>query len=373
MEETNLKISRTDAENGKGYLYTITNGLGLQVKILSYGATIISILAPNRMGECEEVTLSYRTQEELEKNPGPYYGCIAGRYANRIKEGKFLLDGNEYKLAINNGPNALHGGINGFDKKVWDSRAFIDGTGAGVVFTCTSSDGEEGYPGNLNVTITYTLSSTANDLDMKYVATTDKATPINLTNHTYFNLSGECRGKIYDHNLYLNCSHYLPVTEFQIPTGEIRSVNDSPNFDFTSFNSQEGRLLNRQALEAIDGGGRPGLDHCFIVNESNGDFEYINAKIDGNQQGLRRVAILSHQSSGRELILHSTFPGVQVYSANWLALEDDKEHFPHTQHNGICLETQHFPDSPNQQHFPSTILRPGETYQQRSLFSFRIK
>lgn len=334
--------------------YNLNNGF-LSVDIVTYGATITSIKMPNKEGLHEEVTLCYDTYEKLVNNPGPYYGCVAGRYANRIKNGKFQIDNIDYQLAINNGPNALHGGIIGFDKKIWDAR-IIEG---GVMFSYVSVDGEEGYPGNLTVSVSYVVTND-NSIVISYNATTDKATPINLTNHTYFNLSGNYKDKIYNHKLGLNCTYYLPVDSTQIPTGELKEISNSV-YDF-SWNKNNLNLLkkvSKENLALIDGGGRPGLDHCFVINQSEG----INQ--------LNDAAILIDETSSRMLKVSTTVPGIQCYSANWLSLDDIND-FPHCQHNGICLETQFFPDAINQNNFPSPLLRPTETYKHETIFNFNL-
>ncbi len=334
--------------------YNLNNGF-LAVDIITYGATITSIKMPNREGLHEEVTLCYDSYEELIGNPGPYYGCIAGRYANRIKNGKFQVDNIDYQLAINNGPNALHGGIVGFDKKIWNAT-IIEG---GIMFSYVSVDGEEGYPGNLTISVTYILTN-ENSIVISYNATTDKATPINLTNHTYFNLSGNYKDKIYNHKLGLNCTHYLPVDSTQIPTGEFKEIlNSVYDFSWNKNNLEILKKVSKENLELIDGGGRPGLDHCFVINQTEG------------ANKLNDAAILIDEISGRMLKVSTTVPGIQCYSANWLSL-DDTNHFPHCQHNGICLETQFFPDAINQKQFPSPLLRPNEIYKHETIFNFSI-
>jgi aldose 1-epimerase len=329
--------------------YTLSNGV-IHVVLLNYGATLIKLLAPDKNGVTENITLCYDSYNDLVSNPGPYYGCIAGRYANRIAKGTFQIDNVTYNLAINNGVNALHGGIEGFDKKLWASSIIESNNRIGIKFTYTSIDGEEGYPGTLISTVEYILSpSDINKLSIKYSATTDKATPINLTNHTYWNLSGECKRKVYDQHLVLNCSKYLPVDDTQIPTGELAPVINTP-FDFL----QPGRKLSKEILNSIDGGGRNGLDHCYVI--------------DGDNTSLKHVATLSDDASGRVMTVHATQPGVQIYTGNWLQL--DETCAPYTQHNAICLETQHFPDSVNKPHFPSAVLHPNQQYEHITEFVF---
>jgi len=356
--------------------YVMSNSR-LTVRLSSYGATLTSLLAPDRQGNAEEMTLCYPIQDVIAKKEGTgmYFGCIAGRVANRIKEGKFTLEGQEYTLAVNNGVNALHGGIVGFDKKYWDSRILPTTTAqSGVEFTYVSPDGEEGYPGTLTVKVTYRLFSN-DSLEITYFATaSDKATPINLTNHTYWNLSGNGKRSVLEQSLALSCSKYLPVTETQIPTGELADVRGTP-FDFLD---SSGKLLS-DAIPFIDGGGRPGLDHCFVVDKQEEEADKVAKEgvSDRGGGGKRRVhvATMTDSVSGRRLVLHATQPGVQVYSANWLDLDKDEAsaQWPFVQHNALCLETQHFPDAINQSHFPSCVLSPcGEPYSHSSLYTFSV-
>ena len=350
-------------------------GKKITCKVVTYGATLTSVQVPDRNGNVEEITVCYSTLDDLEGKLGPYYGCIAGRYANRIRKGQFALDGESYQLAINNGPNALHGGLKGFDKQVWSAEMFLDEKNAGVKMSYRSPDGEEGYPGELLVEVAYSLNDDG-QLEISYHAETHgKATPINLTNHTYWNLSGNCSRKIYDHRLELSCDRYLPVDDTQIPLGELAPVEGTA-FDLrTDPDNTYGKLL-RDVILNIDGGGRPGLDHCFVVDGALEDGQTMS----GAEPMLRLVALLTDETSGRQLICEASQPGVQVYSANWLSEPNNDSTYssssigetdhPHTQHNGICLETQHFPDSVNQPQFPSAILRPGETYRHKTIMTF---
>ena len=331
-------------------------------KIITYGATLISVQVPDRNGTIEEVTLCYRTLEELETKLGPYYGCIAGRFANRIKNGTFVLDDTTYQLAINNGPNALHGGLKGFDKQVWSAEMCLDNKKASVTLSYRSADGEEGYPGELHVDVTYSLNEDG-QLEIAYHAETyGKATPINLTNHTYWNLSGNCVRTIHDQRLELLCDCYLPVDDTQIPIGDLATV-EGTMFDLrTDSENRYGKRLG-DVIPLIDGGGQPGLDHCFVINGAMDDDPPSDEPI------VRLAALLTDEDSGRQLICEASQPGVQIYSANWLSLETAIDH-PHIQHNAICLETQHFPDAINQPQFPSAILRPGEKYKHLTTFTF---
>lgn len=354
---TAASIHRQPTAQKGVYEYALMNG-SLAIKLLSYGATLTSVRSPDRDGKMDEVTLCYSTLEELQAKPGPYFGCIAGRVANRIAGGKFSVDYKSYSLALNNGPNALHGGLVGFDKKNWDSRAYLDDNCASVVFEYFSVDGEEGYPGSLTTTVTYTLEhALPNQLRIDYRATTEgAATPINLTNHTYWNLSGSCQRPITDHCLKLSCSRYLPVDSTQIPQG-VEAPVDGTFFDFTGTHSEHGVVLGER-ISHIDGAGQPGLDHCFCVDKPIGESE-SNAEV-------AHIATLTEPQSGRRLSVYGTQPGVQVYSANWLSL-DSKQH-PFTQHNALCIETQDYPDAINQPQFPSCLLRPGQVYQHTALF-----
>ena len=336
------------------------------MKCLSYGATITSVLIPNR-GVFDEVTLCYRNEETLNEligKTGPYYGCIVGRVANRIKDGKFNLEGKNYKLAVNNGKNHLHGGITGFDKKVWNWELISPNDDqAGFKFTYFSKDNEEGYPGNMKIEVYYLINCDL-DLTMRFVAETDQSTPVNITNHTYWNLSGNCIESIQSHRLHIPSSFYLPVDENQIPTGEIKSVEGSP-FDFR----QNGGKLLSEAIPCIDGGGRPGLDHTFVIEGEENSTQLNFNRLDkiSKTYALKHVLTLKSEISGIELSLSASQPGVQIYTANWLP---PSENSIHRQHNAICFETQHFPDSVNQPSFPSCILRPGEVYDYVAKYSF---
>ena len=330
---------------------------GFQVVALSYGCTILSIQASDRDGKREEVTLNYRDYQGLKSKDNPYYGCIAGRVANRIAKGKFSLNNKEYELAVNNGVNALHGGIEGFDKKFFTSEEIENG----VRFQYVSKDGEEGYPGDLEVNVMYVIKE-RNTLEITYKAKllggAGPSTPINLTNHTYFNLSGNCSRKVTaGHSLQLFCDQMTPVDETQIPTGEMIDVAGT-EFDYSGPTPLGARV------PLTDGGGKAGIDHNFIVNGHMGQ-RHSNF-LSGRP--ILPVAELREEHSGRVLRVMSSQPGLQVYTANWLA--EDEEKSPHTQHNAVCLESQHFPDSINQSVFPRAVLSPGEVYEQCTLWEF---
>jgi len=350
------EVTSKTLEDGETVEYMLKCGSS-EARLTSYGATLTSLKVPDREGLVEEVTLCH-TELELLRTKSRYFGCTTGRVANRIAGGKFTLDGKIYNLAVNNGVNALHGGLVGFDKRSWESRIVGE---ASVEFKYVSADGEEGYPGTLTVTVTYSLESPSpgvHQLRIDYQATTEgAATPINLTNHAYWNLSGNLRRKITCHRLALRCPRYLPFNEFQIPIGEERSVHG--HFDFgPGAEGAHGGLgvLLSERVPHIDGAGQPGLDHCFCV-----DREGV-----ASEDTVCLMATLYDPESGRRLQVLGTQPGIQVYTANWLSQEPEAQ--PFTQHNAICLETQHYPDSINQPQFPSCVLRPGEKYRHTALF-----
>jgi aldose 1-epimerase len=334
-------------------VFTLTNANGMRVRVIDYGGIIVSLEVPDRDGQVADVALGYDALEEyLEETP--YFGAIIGRYGNRIAGGSFTLEGKTYTLAVNNGPNHLHGGLVGFDKVVWDAEPFENATGAGVIFTYKSADGEEGYPGNLTSRVTYTLTD-ENELIFDYHATTDKATPINLTQHTYFNLAGDGSGNILGHELTLNAQSFTPVDATLIPTGDLVPVAGTP-FDFTT-----GKLIGAE-IDADDeqlryGGG---YDHNFVIDRS--------------QSGRVHAARVYEPTTGRVMDVHTTEPGVQFYTGNFLdgSITGKSGHVYEHRH-GFCLETQHYPDSPNQPEFPSTILRPGEEYSSQTIYTFGVR
>ncbi len=324
--------------------YTLTNESGVSVSVLNYGATLASVVTPDAEGRPGEITLTLPDLESYEINDA-YLGATIGRCANRIAKGIFELDGETYSLAVNNGPNHLHGGISGFDKRVWSGESGEGPEGAHVVFTRTSENGEEGYPGRLHVQVTYTLT-VSNELIIDYIAETDRRTPVNLTNHTYWNLDGPGGTTVLDHELRLHCSRYIPVDETLIPTGEMMDVSGTA-MDFTS------RKRIGSEMEEVPGG----YDHCFVVDPSS--------------DNLAPVAVLYAPASGRQMHVFSTMPGVQFYTGNFL---DGKNVGPdgvaYDKHAGMCLETEYYPDSINQPSFPSVVLDPGEQYRQRTLHRF---
>jgi len=331
-------------------LYTLTNSEGMEVRAMTYGGIIVSLRVPDKTGKFDDVVLGHDSLDGYLVNP-PYFGVIVGRYANRIGNATFTLDGVKYTLAKNNGPNSLHGGVNGFNKQVWEAKTIKDPTGVGVTFSYTSKDGEEGYPGNLKVEVTYVLTD-ENQLVIDYEATTDKATPLNLSQHSYFNLAGEGSGDILGHHLTLNADRFTPVDKTLIPTGEIRSVQGTP-LDFTK-STAIGARINDDYDQLVVG---RGYDHNFVINRKD-DSPTLAARVH-------------EPTSGRVLEVFTTEPAVQFYSGNFLdGTITGKHGHVYKQRNGFCLETQHYPDSPNHPDFPSTILRPGATFHSQTIFKF---
>jgi len=330
-------------------LYTLLNNNGITAKITNYGGIIVSITTPDRHGVLGDIVLGFDTLDEyVEKNP--FFGCLAGRYANRIAQGRFTLDGVAYQLAQNNGANHLHGGVRGFDKVVWQAAPFQDSNGVGVRLSYLSQDGEEGYPGNLTVEVTYTLSE-QNALRIDYAAGTDQPTILNLTNHSYFNLAGT--GDVLGHEVMLNADRFTPITEALIPTGELRPVQDTP-LDFRQPTPIGARIAQADAQLHFG----LGYDHNWVLNNPDGV--------------LGLAATVREPVSGRRLDVSTTQPGVQFYTGNFLDGVTGKRGTVYAKRSGFCLETQHFPDSPNQPHFPPTVLRPGERYAQTTTFRFTV-
>ena len=325
-------------------LFTLSNTNGLRVKIFNYGGIITSILTPDIQGSFTDITLGFDKPEDYLTN-APYLGAIIGRYANRIAKAQFNLEGKTYKLANNDGQNHLHGGLKGFDKVFWDAEIKKEA----LELSHKSQAGEEGYPGHLEVRVTYQLSED-NDLQIDYWAKTDAPTVINLTNHSYFNLAGQ--GDSLSHKLMLNADRFTPVDEALIPTGELRHVGDTP-FDFRQMHTIGGRIAEDNKQLTLAGG----YDHNFVLN---GD-------------GLKLGARVLEESSGRTLELYTTQPGVQFYSGNMLPAMLGRGGLRYTKHSGFCLETQHFPDSPNQPAFPTARLNPDETYEHTTIFKFGVK
>jgi aldose 1-epimerase len=330
-------------------LYTLTNANGVKAKIITYGALLTELLVPDRDGKLDDVVLGF---DDLKGYLGghPYFGAIVGRVTNRIAKGKFTLDGKEYHLAVNNGPNSLHGGLKGFDKVVWKAEQVPAADGVAVKFTYVSPDGEEGYPGNLSAAVTYTLTN-QNEVKIDYLATTDKATPVNLTNHSYFNLADPRSGDVLGHELMLAADEYTPSDDTLIPTGELKSVKGTP-LDFTTP-TPIGARINQLKGDPI------GYDHNYVLR--------------GGGKSLALAARVREPKTGRVLEMYTTEPGVQFYTGNFLDGTLKGKGVVYHKHQGFCLEAQHYPDSVNHPEFPSVILRPGKTYTQTTVYKFSVK
>jgi aldose 1-epimerase len=334
---------------------TLKNTNGMEVQAISYGAIITSVKVPDRAGTLADVVLGFDLPDQYFAEPTPpYFGAVVGRYGNRIAKGEFSLDGRKYVLVKNNGPNHLHGGTRGFDKYLWKIATADTPAGAQAIFTRTSPDGEEGYPGTMAVRVTYTLTD-KNELIVEYHATSDKPTVLNLTQHSYFNLAGEGSGDILGHQLTLNADRYTPVDDALIPTGELAPVAGTP-FDFRQSTSI-GARINQDHPQLKNG---KGYDHNWVVNRKGTE--------------LALAARVTDPKSGRTLEVSTTEPGVQFYSGNFLdgTIKGKSGHI-YALRNGLCLETQHFPDSPNHKSFPSTELRPGKTFASKTVFAFSAK
>ncbi len=325
-------------------LFECTNANGLVMRVINYGATVIAVETPDRDGKLANITQGFSSIDGyLQRHP--YFGSTVGRFCNRIAGGKFTIDDQEYTLATNNGPNHLHGGEVGFDQVLWEANEVISDDGVGVSLSYTSPDGEEGYPGNLEVMATYTLNN-KNELKMEFMARTDAPTPVNLTNHCYWNLAGAGNGTILDHELQVLADEYLPVDETAIPTGELATVESTP-FDFRSSKKIGDDFDN------VEGG----YDHCFVLTSQDGS--------------LAKAAIVKDAKSGRVMEIHTTQPGLQFYTGNFLDGSEGNGGFKKNQ--ALCLETQHYPDSPNQPSFPTTILKPDEVYKQTTVHKFSVE
>src|SRR6266849_4236715 len=323
-------------------LYTVTNTQGMEIRATNYGGIVVSLRVPDKKGNLDDIALGFDDLKGYLANT-PYFGSIIGRYGNRIANGKFTLDGKEYTLARNNGLNSIHGGLKGFNKVVWQAEPFEGPAGVGIILTYTSKDGEEGYPGNLKTKVAYTLTD-KNEWIIDYEAVTDKATPVNLTQHTYFNLAGEGKGDVLGHSLKLNASRFTPVDQNLIPTGELRRVKSTP-MDFTQPTPIGARIdADYEQLR---------FGHVY-------DNNFV---LDGKGSDPVLAARVREPTSGRVLDVYTTEPGLQFYSGNFLdGTIRGKGGHVYKQRYGFCLETQHFPDSPNHTSFPTTILRPGQSY-----------
>ncbi|MEN8139218.1 MAG: aldose epimerase family protein [Bacteroidota bacterium] len=344
-----MKNWRTKVNGKMTDLFVLKNKNGIEAYITNFGGIITSLIVPDKEGNLEDIVLGYDSIEET-INGNPYFGAIIGRYGNRIAKGKFSINGNEYTLAINNGPNALHGGIVGYNAVVWDAEQ----EGNKLILKHLDPDMHEGYPGNVEVVVTYELTD-ENELKITYDAITDKSTVVNLTSHSFFNLKGAGNGTANDHLLMINAEKYTPSDENLAPTGEIRNVKGTP-FDFTEF-KEIGKDLEVEDQDLKNG---MGYDHNFVLN--------------GKENEMKYVAKVIEQKSGRVMEMWTTEPGVQFYGAYWLDGSDiGKGGKAYHSRDAFCLETQHYPDSPNNDHFPSTLLNPGEKYHTETIHKFSIQ
>lgn len=340
----------TTATNEPITLYTLKNTQGMEVHIMNYGAIITKIIVPDKNEVMEDVVLGFENMADYIKD-SPYFGSIVGRYGNRIAAGKFSLDGKNYTLAAQNNGQHLHGGLKGFDKKVWKTVAKKDGS---ITLSYLSVDGEEGFPGNLEIQVTYTLNED-NAISMDYVAKTDQATVLNICNHSYFNLSGNAKRDVLGHLVQLNAPNYIPVDKVLIPTGEVKSVKGGP-FDFTSP-KKIGLDINAADEQIAFGSG---YDHCYAFDKAPGAYG--------------KIARVEDPISGRIMEVFTTEPGVQFYTGNHLdGRLKGKNGAVYARRSGFCLETQHFPDSPNKPNFPSTVLRTGQTYTSKTVYQFSVQ
>ncbi len=336
-------------------LYSLSNKKGMEVSITNFGATVVTLKVPDRGGKAADIVLGYDTLDGYEKGTS-YFGATVGRYGNRIAGGKFSLDGKTYTLPKNNGENTLHGGIVGFNKKVWKAREIASKAGESLEMTYLSADGEEGFPGNLSAKVVFTLPAERNELKIDYTATTDKDTVLNLTNHSYFNLAGEGNGDILDHVMTLHAKQFTPVDKGLIPTGELKNVGGTP-MDFNSATAI-GKRINESDEQLVFG---KGYDHNWVLTRAGGG------------SGLSVAAEAYDPKSGRKLEVLTTEPGVQFYSGNFLDGAKGKGNKPYPQRAAFCLETQHFPDSPNHPNFPGTLLKPNVVFHSQTVFRFSAK
>lgn len=354
VSSTIVKSDYGTAQNGeKVERYTMKNASGMTVDIITYGGRITNLSVPDKTGTFSNVVLNFDSLEQYEKD-NPFFGALVGRYGNRIANAKFSLDDTEYTLAANNGVNSLHGGVKGFDKVIWTAAATSEGEEASLKLTYLSKDMEEGFPGNLAVTVTYTLSND-NSLSVLYEATTDKKTVVNLTQHAYFNLSGDFSKTILDHEVTIDADTYIPVDENLIPTGELAEVKGTP-FDFTA-SKVVGNEIDADNDQIKKGGG---YDHCWVLNNQD--------------TGVRLVSTAFHEPSGRYLEVYTDEPGIQFYTGNFLdGTLPNNTGGTYAKRSGFCLETQHYPDSPNQENFPSTVLNVGDKYVSTTIFKLNTK
>lgn len=332
--------------------FTLTNSAGMTVKAITYGAIITSVTVPDRNGKADDMVLGFDSLDGYLSGTA-YFGAVIGRYGNRIGSAKFEIDGNTYKLAANNGPNSLHGGLKGFDKVVWKGESFERDGSVGVVFTYTSADGEEGFPGALQTQVTYTLTA-KNEIAIDYRATTDKPTVVNLTQHSYFNLGGDGSGDVLAHQLTIDADRYSNVDKDLIPLGDPVTVEGTP-FDFRAATTIGARIDADDEQIRLGSG----YDHNYAINRSG--------------PGLVRAARVVEPKSGRVMEVFTTEPGMQLYTANHLDGVKGKAGRVYNKRGAFCLETQHYPDSPNKPSFPSTTLRPGGTYESRTVYAFSVQ
>jgi aldose 1-epimerase len=333
------------------HLYTLTNDHGTEAKITNYGGIVVALRVPDRDGEMGDVVLGYDTLEEY-VDDDCYFGCVVGRYANRIANGRFVLNGREYALAKNDGENHLHGGEKGFNKVLWDAKEVEQTDRVGLVLSYICKDGEEGYPGNLSVRLVYILTN-EDELRIGYTATTDGDTVVNLSHHSYFNLAGNGTGDILGHSLMIDAEMFTPIREGLIPTGELRKVAGTP-LDFREPTEIGSRMESDHEQLGL---GR-GYDHNYVLNIRDGS--------------LALAARVCEPLTGRVMKVYTTEPGIQFYSGNSLENVAGKGGSVYRRHGGLCLEAQHFPDSPNKPGFPSTVLSPGETYSQTTVYRFSV-
>ncbi len=337
----------------EAHIYTLVNSHGLEMRVLDYGGIVVSLHVPDRTGHADDVVLGF---DELEDylNRSPYFGCIVGRYANRIAKGSFTLDQVEYRLAKNEGENHLHGGDSGFNKALWEARPLPDDPERpGIELTYVSEDGEEGYPGDLSIKVVYTLSN-KNELKIEYHATTSKSTIVNLTQHNYYNLKGAGNGTVLDHEVTIKAGRFTPIDKFSIPTGDLKAVAETP-FDFTKFNAIGSRIDD---------------DHVQLKYGNGYDHNWV---LEKKPDELTLAAEVYEPISGRFMEVFTTEPGLQFYTGNFLNDIIGKAGKRYGQRHGLCLEAQHFPDSPNKSQFPSTVLRPREAYHQKTIYRFGVK
>lgn len=348
MEITKQRFG-TLSNGQKVHLYTISNAT-MSFSVTNYGCIITSIVVPSannsqRGGKKDDIVLGYSTLEGYLNDTSTYFGAFVGRVANRIAHSKFTLNGTEYPLDANNGEHSLHGGFDGYNRMVWKAKPVTTKKGAGVCFTRTSPDGEQGFPGKLKIEVSYILTK-QNEIIMQYRAKTKADTPINLTNHSYYNLAGQGKTDILSHNMLINADLYLPVNAGLIPTGKIQPVENSA-FDFRSE-----KTIGKDIAKS------GGYDHCFCLNTNN--------------DSLHLCAEVTEATSGRTMSVYTNQPGVQFYSGNFLDVESGKSGFPYAKHTGFCLETQRYPDSPNQKDFPSCILHPNNAYESITIHKFGV-